>query len=108
MSIYSFPNLDYSHGPMENRYPVVVNCSFAGEEGKPCTKAKPMLTDLGYCYALNSMDVAKLYRKSSYVDNFLKHVPDKEPEEDSTMNMRGSGQDNAFTIVLDWMGRGSE
>ena len=101
-SHHFFPELPYAFGQGEDRMAFVANCSFPNLEASDgCMSAKPMLTDAGLCWAINSDSMAEVYQTDTnptmkqYVE--MIGVGGGEGE---VFNLPGHGNDLIYQLVL--------
>ena len=80
---------------------MIANCSFSHENEGPCLRAKPLLTDAGLCFALNSYDMATYFQPTEFMSTFEEQVKDKVYEDEDPQNIHGAGEKFSFKIVLD-------
>ena len=66
-------------------------------------EAKPMVTDVGICWAINADHMRDVYKKSPRIETFLGHMGQSSERDDDAaeiMNIPGVGDKFSFRLNL--------
>ena len=70
--------------------------------------AKPMISDAGICWAINSLDTRDVYQPSPGINSFLADLGQDMSEPGRVANVPGTGDEFAFRLTLTMKGHVNE
>ena len=66
-----------------------------------CNSFRPVLTERGLCYAMNSKDMAEVYTKNRHLDALRKHIITENDDQDEIVKINASGYTSKMTFKFD-------
>ena len=101
-----FPEVSYAHGPGEDRHAFIANCSFVNDTGRPCGEARPMLTNGGLCWTINSEGMADIFTGGEHDDSSMNALQENfdplllKAGDRGVFKIPGHGKDFMFKLFL--------